>query len=50
MEASSWHHKLFYFHLFFESGKYRIDEEKLQKFEYFKNGKSFFDEVKSIFS
>ena len=31
MEANSWHHKLFYFHLFFESGKYKIEGEKLQK-------------------
>ena len=33
----------------FESGKCGKEEKKLQKFEYFQNGKSFSDEIKSIF-
>ena len=44
MQANSWHHKLFHFQLFhFESGKCGKEEEKLQKFEYLENEKSFFD-------
>ena len=33
----------------FESGKYGKEGEKLQKFEYLKNEKSFLDEIKNIF-
>ena len=33
----------------FESGKSGKEEEKKQKFEYFKNKKSFLDELKNIF-
>ena len=48
MQANSWHHKLFHFHLFFWIWKV-WKEEKLQKFEYLENEKSFLDE-KKIFS
>ena len=43
-------HKLFHFQLFFESGNCAKEGKRLQKFECLENGKSFFDEVKSIFS
>ena len=33
----------------FESGKCGKEEEKLQKFEYLENEKSFLDEMKNIF-
>ena len=33
----------------FESGKCGKEEEKLQKFEYLENEKSFLDEIKNIF-
>ena len=33
----------------FESGKCGKEGEKLQKFEYLVNGKSFLDEIKKIF-
>ena len=33
----------------FESGKCGKEEEKLQKFEYLENEKSFLDETKNIF-
>ena len=33
----------------FESGKSIKEEEKVQKFEYLKNKKSFLDEIKNIF-
>ena len=33
----------------FESGKCGKEGEKLQKFEYLKNKKSFLDEIKNIF-
>ena len=33
----------------FESGKSGKDEEKIKKFEYLKNEKSFLDEIKNIF-
>ena len=45
----AWHHKLFHFHFSFESRKCRKEEEKLQKFEYLKNEKSFLDEMTNIF-
>ena len=44
IQANSWH-KLFYFHLSFWMWKGR---EKLQKFEYLENEKSFFDKIKRI--
>ena len=34
MQANSWHHKLFHFHLLFESEKCGKEVKKLQKFEY----------------
>ena len=33
----------------FESGKCGKEDEKLQKFEYLENQKSFLDEIKNIF-
>ena len=33
----------------FESGKSGKEEEKIQKFEYLENKKSFLDEIKNIF-
>ena len=48
MQANSWHHKLFHFHLFFWIWKV-WKEEKLQKFEYLENEKSFLDDIKNIF-
>ena len=33
----------------FESGKSRKEQEKLQKFEYLENKKSFLDEIKNVF-
>ena len=33
---------------FFESGKSGKEEEKIQKFEYLENEKSFLDEIKNI--
>ena len=38
MQANSWHYKLY--------GK---EGEKLQKFQYLENKKSFLDEIKSLF-
>ena len=47
MQANSWPHKLFHFHLsLFESGKCGKEGEKIQKCEYLKNNKSFLDEIK----
>ena len=46
MQANSWHHKLFHFHLSFVSGKSGKKGKKLQKFEYLENKKSFFEEIK----
>ena len=48
MEVSSWHHKLFRFHLPFWIWKVWKDK-KSQKSEYLENEKSFLDEVKNIF-
>ena len=48
MQANSWHHILFHFHLSFwvwEVWK----GKKIQKFEYLQNEKSFLDEIKNIF-
>ena len=49
MQANSWHHKLFHFHLSFCIWKVWKGREKLQNFEYLENEKSFFDEIKNIF-
>ena len=49
MQTSSRHHKLFHFHLFFESGKCGKEGKKLQKFEYLEKEKSFLDVIKNIF-
>ena len=49
MQANSWHHKLFHFHLSFWIWKVR-KEEKLQKLEYLEYEKSFLDEIKKHFS
>ena len=49
MQVSSWHHKLFLFHLSFWIWKVERKEKKLQKFEYLGNEKSFLDETKNIF-
>ena len=49
MQANSWHHKLFHFHLFFWIWKV-WKGGKLQKFECLENGKSFLDEIKNIFT
>ena len=40
MQANSWRHKLFHFHLPFWV---------IQKFEYLENEKKFLDEIKNIF-
>ena len=50
MEANSWHHKLFHFHLSFWIWKVWKGREKITKFEYLENEKSFLDEIKNIFS
>ena len=49
MQLSSWHHKLFHFHLPFWIGKFGKEEEKLKNFEYLENKKSFLDKIKNIF-
>ena len=46
MQVNSWPHKLFHFHLSFLIWKVWKGTEKLQKFEYLKNEKSFFNEIK----
>ena len=45
MQANSWHHKLFHFHLFFWIWKV-WKGKKLQKCEHLENKKSFLDEIK----
>ena len=47
MQANSWH-ELFYFDLSFWIWKVER-KEKIQKFEYLENEKSFLDEIKNIF-
>ena len=47
-QVSSWHHKLFHFHLSFWIRKV-WKGKKLQKFEYLENKRSFLDEIKNIF-
>ena len=49
MQANSWHHKLFHFHLPFKSEKCGKEGEKLHKFEYLDNEKGFLNEIKNIF-
>ena len=49
MQANSWHHKLFHFHLSFRIWKKWKRGKKLQKFEYLKNKKTFSDEIKNTF-
>ena len=49
MQANSWHHKLFRFHLSIWIWKVWKRKKKLQKFEYLENEKSFPDEIKNIF-
>ena len=49
MQVNSWHHKLFHFHLSFWIWKVWKGREKIQKFEYLENERSFLDEIKSIF-
>ena len=48
MQANSWHHKLFHFHLFFWIWKV-WKGKKLQKCEHLENKKSFLDEIKKNF-
>ena len=49
MQANSWHHKFFHFHLSFWIWKVWKGREKLQKFEYLEKEKGFLDEIKNIF-
>ena len=49
MQASSWHYKLFHFHLSFKHRKCVKKGSKLQKFDYLENKKSFLDETKTCF-
>ena len=49
MQANVWHHQFSTFICLFESGKSGKEEEKIQKFEYLENEKSFLDEMKNIF-
>ena len=49
MQAYSWHHKLFHLHLSFCIWKVWKGREKIQKFEYLENEKSFLDEIKNTF-
>ena len=48
MQFSPWHHKFSTLICPFQSGKCGKEGEKLQKFEYLENQKSFLDEIKSI--
>ena len=49
MQTNSWHHNYSTYICSFESVKCRKGEEKLQKFEYLENEKSFLDEIKKHF-
>ena len=49
MQTNSSHHKLFHFHFSFWIWILRKRSEKLQKFEYLENKKSFFDEIEIFF-
>ena len=44
MQANSWHYKLFCFHSHFCVWRAWKRREKIQKFGYLENEKSFFDE------
>ena len=44
MQVNWWRHKLFHFHLSFESWNCGEEGKKLQKFEYLENEESFLDE------
>ena len=48
MQTKSYH-KLFHFHLPFESEMCGKEGKKLQKIEYLENKKNFLDEIKNIF-
>ena len=48
MQANSWHHKLFHFHLSFRTWKV-WKGVKIQKLKYLENEKNFLDEIKNIF-
>ena len=49
MQFNSCHHELFTSICPFVFGKCGKEGKKLQKFEYFKNEKSFLDEIKTFF-
>ena len=49
MQTNSWHHKLFHLHLSFWIWNVWKGREKLEKFEYLENKKSFLDEITNIF-
>ena len=49
MQANSWHHKLFHFHLSFWFRNRWKGRGKIQNVEYLENEKSFLDEIKNIF-
>ena len=49
MQANLLQHKLFHFHLPFESGKCGKEGKKIKKSEYLENEKSFLDEIRNIF-
>ena len=49
MQVNSWHHKLFHLHLSFWIWKVWKRREKITKFEYLENEKSFLDELENIF-
>ena len=48
MQANSWHHQWFHFHLSFESGECGNERKKFLKIQYLENKKSFLDQIKSI--
>ena len=49
MQANLWHRKLFHFHLPFRIWKVWKAREKITKFQYLENEKSFLDEIRNIF-
>ena len=49
MQSNSWHHKVFYFRLPFESGKCVKAGERSQNGKYIENDNRFLYEVKSIY-
>ena len=48
MQENSWHHKLFHCHFSFWIWKVWKGTEKIQKFEYLEDERSFLDEIKNI--